>query len=212
MLGAWIADCGSTIGTTPPSMPDADDNPFFQESPLLHGMPQFDRIRFEHFRPAFLESMERQLEEIDGIARQREAPTFENTIVAMERSGRLLSRVAPVFDNLNSAHTDPLMQELEQEVAPLLAAHRDVIFLNAALFARLDALYHRRADLGLDAESRRLLERYHTDFVRAGARLLSRGGSDDAMEIYRAFAGRDPEIGPLLDRRGLRSTEGVEAP
>jgi peptidyl-dipeptidase Dcp len=134
-------------------------------------MPHFDRIRDEHYLPAFRAGMEQQLEEIDRIAQDSAEPSFENTIVAMERSGRLLGRVYRVFDNLNTANTNPAMQEIEQEVSPLLAAHDDAIFLNDALFRRVEALYQRRSELELDAESLRLLERYHTDFVRAGARL-----------------------------------------
>lgn len=171
LVGAWVPGCGTRVATTPPTTPGTDDNPFFQASPLPHGMPQFDRIRVEHYRPAFRAGMEGQLAEIDQIARDPAEPTFDNTIVAMERSGALLTRVARVFDNLNTADTTDEMQEIEQEMAPLLAAHQDAIFLNEPLFARVDALYQRRADLGLDPESLRVLERYYTDFVRAGARL-----------------------------------------
>lgn len=172
LLIACSAGSGARRDSTPPvDQVTAHDNPFFEESALTHGMPPFDRIRDEHYLPAFRAGMEQQLEETDRIARDEAEPTFENTIVAMERTGRLLDRVGRVFDNLNSAHTNEQLQEVEQEVAPLIAAHEDAIYLSAPLFARVDALYQGRAELGLDAESLRLLERYNTDFVRAGARL-----------------------------------------
>ncbi len=148
-----------------------EGNPFFRESTLPYAMPPFDQIKDEHYLPAYLQGMEQHLAEIAAIANNSEAPTFANTVVAMEQSGRLLVRVARVFRNLNSAHTNEAMQAVEKTVAPLYAAHFDAIYLNDLLFARLDSLYEQRASLGLDAESLRLLERYHTDFVRAGARL-----------------------------------------
>jgi peptidyl-dipeptidase Dcp len=158
------------------------ENPFFAPSTLAYGMPPFDRIRDEHYLPAFEKGMAEQLVEIEAIAGQSEPPTLENTIIAMERSGQLLARVSRVFGNLNSAHTNPRMQEIQKTVAPQLAAHTDAIFLNGALFARVEALHEQRETLGLDPESKRLLERYHTDFVRAGARL-----SDSDQEKLRAL-------------------------
>ena len=112
-----------------------------------------------------------QLAEIDAIANALDAPTFENTIVAMERSGRLLTRGANVFFALSAADTNDVIDEVETEVAPKLAAHNDQILLNAELFARVETLHDERDALGLDAEARRLLEEYYTDFVRAGAEL-----------------------------------------
>src|SRR5262249_9415084 len=100
-------------------------------------------------------------------------PTFENTIVALERSGRQLARVADVFSNLNACNTDAEMQAIDTEMSPRLTAHHDAIFLDPALWARVDALYQKRATLHLDPESLQLLSRYHSDFVRAGARLTS---------------------------------------
>jgi peptidyl-dipeptidase Dcp len=134
-------------------------------------MPAFDLIKDEHYLPAFEAGMQAQLAEIDALASNEEAATFENTIVAMERSGVLLERVSRVFWNLNSANTNPQMQEVEKQVAPRLAAHRDAIFLDARLFARVEAVHEARHSLGLDAEALRLVERYYTDFVRAGAKL-----------------------------------------
>src|SRR6516165_4783681 len=115
--------------------------------------------------------MAEQLRQVAAIAHNSEPPTFANTIVALERSGQLLERVETTFSNLNSCNTDPEMQRIDTEMAPLLTAQRDAIHLNPALWARVDALYNRRAGLHLDVESLQLLTRYHTIFVRAGARL-----------------------------------------
>ena len=146
-------------------------NPFFTESALPYRLPPFDRIDDAHYRPAFERGMAEQIEEIEAIAAQSDPPTFENTIVPLERSGRLLDRVASVFFSLASAHTNDAVNEIRNEMAPRLAAHTDAILLNADLFARVRTLHERRDSLALDAEARRLVERYHVDFVRAGARL-----------------------------------------
>jgi peptidyl-dipeptidase Dcp len=167
--------------------PAAEANPFFAASTLPFEMPPFDLIRDEHYLPAFEKGMVEALAEIEAIANNPEAPTFENTVVAMERSGQLLGRVSRVFGNLNAAHTNPKMQEVQREVAPRLAAHVDAIFLNPALFARIESLHGQREELGLDPESLRLLERYYIDFVRAGAQ-LSEEDKDKLREINREMA------------------------
>jgi peptidyl-dipeptidase Dcp len=149
------------------------DNPFAHPSTLAFEMPPFDRIHDGDYRPAFTAGMAEQLEEVAAIARNPSPATFENTIVALERSGRLLTRVADAFSNLNACNTDPQMQAIETEMSPKLTAHHDAIYLDAALWARVDALYQRRAELHLDPESLQLLSRYYSDFVRAGARLSS---------------------------------------
>ena len=146
-------------------------NPFFTESPLYLNYPQFDVIDNDHFGPAFERGMAEQIAEIEAIATQSAAPSFDNTIIAMELSGQLLDRVSRVFFALSSAHTNDDIRALEQELAPQLSAHQDAILLNRELFARIDGLYQQRQELGLNAESQRLLERYHTDFIRAGAAL-----------------------------------------
>ena len=147
--------------------------PFDSDSELPFHLPPFDRISEDDYRPALLAGMRIQREEVAAIAANPQAPDFDNTIVALERSGRLLNRVLMVFTNLSQSNTNPQHQAIDAEVSPLLAAHQDAIFLNAALFARVQALYQRRAALGLDGESLRLLERYHQLFVRAGALLAS---------------------------------------
>ena len=151
--------------------PAPSSNPFFEPSVLPYQLPPFDKIKDADFRPAFEAGMAEQRKEVDGIARAAAPATFDNTIVALERSGRLLTRVSKAFYNLNASNTDDEMQKIESEMAPKLAAHQDAILLDSALFARVDALYRRRDSLGLDAESAQLLDRYDKQFVRAGARL-----------------------------------------
>ncbi|WP_354642624.1 M3 family metallopeptidase [Kitasatospora camelliae] len=147
------------------------DNPFFAPSTLAYEIPPFAEIREEHYLPAFERGMADQLAETAAIAADPAPATFDNTVVALERSGALLRRVNLVFMNQDGSDTTPGVQELDAEISPRLAAHEDAIHLDAALFARISALYEARDTLGLDAESLRLLERYHTRFVRAGARL-----------------------------------------
>jgi len=149
----------------------ASNNPFFVASPHDFAFPPFDRIGNEHYQAAFERGMAEQIAEIDAIAGRQAEPDFENTIVALELSGQLLSRVATVFFALSGAHTNDGIQALEQQLAPELAAHNDAILLNRDLFARISALHEQRDELGLDAESHRLLERTYIDFVRAGAAL-----------------------------------------
>ena len=150
---------------------DLKDNPLAAESVLPYQYPPFDKIKDEHFVPAIEAGMREQLKEIEPIANNSEKPTFDNTIVALERTGRLLDRAQRTFSNLNACDTNPTRQKIDKEMAPKLAAHHDEIFLNPKLFARVKALYEKRDELGLDPESAYLLERYYKDFVRAGAKL-----------------------------------------
>jgi peptidyl-dipeptidase Dcp len=161
--GAETQDAGT------PAM--AADNPFAHPSPLQFEFPPFDKIHDADYLPAIEEGMRGQLKEVAAIAHNPHAPTFENTIVALERSGQLLDRATTVFYNLNSCNTDPAMQKVETQVAPKLAAHQDAVFLDPMLWARVDALYKKRDSLKLDPESLQLLTRYHVQFVRAGAQL-----------------------------------------
>src|SRR5438132_3750250 len=149
----------------------AQTNPFFNPSSLPFQAPPFDQIKDPDYQPAIEEGMKRQIAEIDAIANNPDAPTFENTIVAMEKSGDLLTRVAKVFFNLAQSNTDDAMQKVESEESPKLAAHTDTIFLNPKLFARVKAIYDQRDALSLDAESKWLVERYYRNFIRAGAQL-----------------------------------------
>jgi len=147
------------------------DNPLLKESALPYHYPPFDKIKDAHFVPAIEAGMREQLKEVDVVANNSEKPTLENTVVALERTGRLLDRAEQTFSNLNACNTNPTLQKIEKEMAPKLSAHRDAIHLNGKLFSRIQQLYDNRDKLGLDPESAYLLERYYKDFVRAGAKL-----------------------------------------
>lgn len=151
--------------------PAEQQNPFFTASTLQYEAPDFNKIKFEHFAPAFERGMAEHMAEIEAIANNSEQPTFENTIVAMEKSGAILNRVSSVFYNLSSSHSNDDIRALQAELAPKMAAHSDNISLNANLFARVKSLYEQRDELNLDAESLRLLEETYKDFVRSGAQL-----------------------------------------
>ena len=166
LLGLVLVGCGRAGPAKFTS-----DNPFATASPLFDQAPPFDRIHDADFQPAIEEGMRRQLAEVAAIAADAAAPTFDNTIVALERSGQLLRRVNKVFSALTSANTDDTLQKVDEEEAPKLAAHEDAIFLNDTLFRRVKAIYDRRDSLGLDTVQRYLVERYYRDFVRAGALL-----------------------------------------
>ncbi|MFD0363439.1 M3 family metallopeptidase [Nocardia sp. GCM10030253] len=150
-------------------------NPFFDRSTLPYQLPPFAEIGEEHYRPAFECGMVEQLAEIAAITSVDEEPTFADTVVALERSGELLTRVANVFFNIAGSDSSAATDAIEAEMSPKLAAHRDAIYLDPELFARIESLYRRRDELGLDAEELRLLEQYHVRFVRAGARLDAAG-------------------------------------
>ena len=147
------------------------ENPFFEAWNTPFELPPFDRIRPEHFPPAFDRGMAEHIAEIDGIAGSSEAPDFTNTVEGLERSGRLLRRVSRVFNNLTSSATNPALDALDRDYAPKLAAHRSRIMLDPGLFARIDTLWQGRDQLGLAPEQLRLLDRHHLNFVRAGALL-----------------------------------------
>ena len=147
------------------------ENPYFTISKLPFQAPQFDQIQDDDFKPAFEEGMKQQLEEIETIANNQEPSTFENTLVALERSGQLLTRVSLIFNALTSTNTDSVLQNLQEEIAPKLAAHNDAIFLNPKLFERVKAIYEKRDQLKLDKESKKLITYYYEKFVHAGAKL-----------------------------------------
>jgi peptidyl-dipeptidase Dcp len=162
---------GPMTTTQTPTPAGARSNPLMSQSALPFGAPPFDKIQDGDFKPAFEAGMKAQLDEIAAIANNPAPPMFDNTLVALEKSGQLLTRVGLIFNGLSSANTNPTLQALQEEVAPKLAAHRDAIFLNDKLFKRIEAVHARRASLGLDAGSLRLVEYYDKRFVRAGARL-----------------------------------------
>eukprot|EP01133_Synstelium_polycarpum_P010525 gene10525-12248_t len=146
-------------------------NPFLSASKLPFEAPAFDKIKDADFKPAIEEGMKQQLAEIQKITGSTEAPTFENTILAMEKSGQLLGRVSRVFALFTGANTNPDLQKVQEEEAPKLTANTDAIYLDAKLFKRVETLYNQRAQLKIDAESQRLLAYYYQKFELAGAKL-----------------------------------------
>ena len=163
------AACGPTQKTQ--NNETMGENPLLSESSLPYGAPDFTKIKNEDFQPAIEQGMKEQLEEIESIANNPEEATFENTLVAMEKSGKTLNRAHSVFGHLASANTNPELQRIEEEEAPKLAAHSDAIFMNDKLFQRVKAIYENRENLGLDAESKKLVEYYYQKFELAGANL-----------------------------------------
>jgi peptidyl-dipeptidase Dcp len=151
--------------------PEAVANPLLQAWDTPYGLPPFDRVKPAHFVPAFDVALPAQLAEIDAIAANTQAPTFANTVAALDASGRLSNRIKLLFHNLTASETSPALQAVQLDMAPRLAAHDNAICMHAGLFARIDALHQRRGTLDIDPEQLRLLERVHLDFVRAGAKL-----------------------------------------
>jgi len=149
----------------------AASNPFAKESTLPYFAPDFSKIKDSDFKPALEEGMRIQLAEMENIANNPEAPTFDNTIVAMEKTGQLLSRTTMVFELLAGANTNPTLQTLQEEIASKQAAHEDAIHLNSDLFKRIETIYNQLKTLKLDNESNRLVEYYYETFVLAGANL-----------------------------------------
>lgn len=162
LFGCWLAFTGSSMKA---------ENPLLTKSPLFLEAPVFDQIKIEHYKPAFEAGMAEQKQEIEAIANSTSTPSFENTLVPMERSGETLKRVAAIFFNLTNSHTNPELQAIEEEIAPILASHFDDISLNKKLFARIQELWNDRNVLELNEEQKRLLEEQYQSFVRAGAML-----------------------------------------
>ena len=153
------------------TIPHDLDNPLVMTWHTPQGLPPFDRITPQHFAPAFAHAMQVHREELQAIALNPQAADFDNTVASFDRAGRLLGRIESVFYNLTASHTNDALQAIQREMAATLAAHNNTVYLNEALFARLDALYAQRQQLGWTAEQQRLIERIHLDFVLAGARL-----------------------------------------
>ena len=172
LFGATALVAVGTVAMGKTSAPsDMSSNPFAQPSTLPLQAPQFDKIKDSDYAPAFAEGMRQQLAEIDAIANNTAPPTFENTIVAMEKSGRMLDRVSETFFNIVQANTNDTLDKIQTDMAPKLAAHQDAIFLNPKLFVRVKAVYEGRKKLKLDSESQQLLKIYYNQFVHAGANL-----------------------------------------
>lgn len=160
-----LSACGGT------GQKGADNNPFFSEYDTPFGVPPFDKIQVEHYKPAFLKGMEEEVAEIEQIVNNQEEPTFENTVVALDQKGDLLRKVSYVFYGQDGASTSDEMQAVAKELSPLLSAHSDNISLNADLFQRVKTVYENRESLGLDKEQNKLLEETYKSFVRGGANL-----------------------------------------
>jgi peptidyl-dipeptidase Dcp len=152
-------------------------NPLFNTSQLDFSYPEFDKVSAEHYLPAFERGMTEQLAEMEIIANQKADASFENTIVSMEKTGELFDRVKRMFTNLTLAHTNDDLEAIRSELAPRLAAHKDKILLNHGLFERIQRIHAQREQLNVDAQSKRLIEEYHSKFIRAGA-LLSEVDQD----------------------------------
>ena len=167
-IAVVVSACGSSGKKTENT---EANNPFFAEYTTPFGVPPFDQIELEHYKPAFLQGMEEQVKEIAQIVNQTAEPDFENTIAALDQSGALYRKVGIVFGGQNSANTNEEMQNLSRELSPLQSKHRDDISLNPALFARVKAVYDKRESLGLNKEQTKLLEETYKSFVRGGANL-----------------------------------------
>jgi peptidyl-dipeptidase Dcp len=157
----------------------ADTNPLLRPWTAPYGLPPFAEVQPAHFEPALTQAMREQREELDAIAVNAEAPSFENTVAAFDRSGRSFGSIYMLFHNLCASETSPALQEVQRQMAPALAAHESAIYMHAGLFKRVAALYEKRTGLGLNTEQLRLLERVHLNFVRAGAML-----APDAQKRY----------------------------
>jgi peptidyl-dipeptidase Dcp len=179
-------------------------NPFFDTWATPYGTPPFDSIETKHFKPAYEQALAEHSTEVAAIAGQSEPATFDNTIAALERAGQRLRRVDMVFGQLTSAETSEEMQAVERDMAPIVTRHWTSIFLNPTLFARIDDLHRRRASLGLDPESLRVLERHHLDFVRSGARLTAA-----QRDRYAAIMERLATLGTAFGQNVLADEAGV---
>jgi peptidyl-dipeptidase Dcp len=181
----------------------AGDNPFFSEYDTPFGAPPFDKIKDDHFIPAYEEAIRINKAEIDAIVNNSEAPSFENTIVAYDRSGEMLGRVGSVFGGLRGANTNPNLQEIANVTTPMLSAHSNEIRFNQGLFERIQAVYQQRQDLGLDDEQMRLVEKIYDDFARNGAAL-----PEDQREELKKINQRLSMISLKLGENLLAETNG----
>ena len=163
------------------------ENPLMTDSALPHGAPEFSKYESTHYEAAFLEAFKQQRAEIDAIVANTEAPTFDNTIGALERSGRLLSKVVGVFYNLNETDADATMKETEKNITPLMTEHSAYMTMNEPLFARIKAIYDNKANLGLTREQEMVLDKYYRTFVSGGA-LLNAEQKEQFMEIEKQLS------------------------
>ncbi len=184
-------------------MPLAASNPLLQPWNTPFGLPPFEAVQAEHFEPAFDEALKQHRAEIDAIGADPQPPSFENTVAALDRSGRLLQSLENLFYNLASSETSPALQAVEMRLAPVLAAHHSAMSMDQALFARIDALHRARDTLALSPEQRRVLERFHLGFVRAGATL---GPAEQTR--YAQIVGRLAELTTRFGQNVLADESG----
>ena len=197
--------CFSCQNTTNNYNLRTDINPFFQEWNTPYGVPPFNFIKDEHYMPAFEKGMKNNLKEIDDIVENPEAPTFSNTIEALERSGKLLSKVQRTFFNLVGSNTNPQLQELQRELSPLLSAHYDKIGLNKELFIRIEKLWEGREKIELTNEQLKLLEDTRKQFVRSGSLL-----NDTEKEKITAINAKISALTTTFGQNLLAETNGFE--
>ena len=165
----------SVIGLTSCNSDSCNDNPFFSDFGTPFEAPAFDKIKNEHYMPAFIEGMKQQKAEIEAICANTETPTFENTIWAYDKSGELFSKVAGVFFNLMECMSSDEMMKIAEEVSPLISTHGDDIAMNPVLFQKIKYVYDHRAEMNLDVQQNRVVEKYYNDFIRSGAGLDAEG-------------------------------------
>ena len=182
-----------------------NDNPFFTEWDTPYGIPPFGQIRDEHYKPAFEAGIEEQRADIAVIRDNPEPPTFDNTIEALELAGESLKRVRLVFSNITNTDTNDALQELEVEIYPVLTREQDAIYLDQAIFERVQAVFDARDTLGLDEQEMRLLELTHRDFVRKGAAL-----DDDAKARMKEINARISELNTMFAQNLLKETNAFE--
>jgi peptidyl-dipeptidase Dcp len=202
LLGAAALSTFGFAGTAAPGQPPIATNPFAAPSTLPLQAPMFDKIKDTDYQPAFEEAMRQQIAEIDAIVANKAAPTFENTIVAMEKSGRMLDRVSEAFGGVVQANTNDTLDKVQTVVSPELASHNDTINLNPKLFARVKAVYDQRDKLKLDPESLQLLNIYYTQFVHGGANL-----SDADKAKLREINKKDASLETLFQQKLLAGTK-----
>lgn len=201
-----LSSCGNNTAVTTKTTTDTltSANPFYAASTLPFQTADFSKIKDSDFKPAFEAGMKQQLEEMQKIADNTEAPTFENTMVAMEKTGQLLRRVSGVFNLLSGANTNPKLQTLSEEMAPKLASLNDAIYLNAKLFKRVEAIYNQRESLKLDAESLRLVEYYYQHFTMAGAKL-----SDADKEMLKKLNTEEASLSAKFTNQLMAATKNA---
>jgi peptidyl-dipeptidase Dcp len=175
----FLSIIGGLMFSTCTIQTDEVSNPFYSEYNTPFATPPFDKIKLEHYMPAFKDGIKKEDEEINTIVSNPQVPTFENTIEALEKTGELLDKVNYVFSNMSSANTNDDLQAIAKEVSPILSKHSDDIQLNAQLFQRVKTIYKQKDDLNLNTEQAKLLEKYYKNFVRGGANL----GEDQKQEF-----------------------------